>query len=208
MVHLYLSNVWQTRNEIRSFFFRFYWKQKHNETAVPVTSSNPPIRTTRIKKKQKQKIRNISCIKKTHASTLYHYTSSVIHIYIFTNIWKIENNNGNIKIKETTIGIKHQIIMRAGTIYIFLFCFIVPIMHHSWKYRTGITAEAWSAGQIMHVCPLCVRVLFVVLLTFILVLNFCVHSCSTCQSRKPPTRRLSLWRREEFLRLEYHCQQQ
>lgn len=101
--------------------------------------------------------------KKPHASTLYHYTSSVIHIYIFTNIWKIENNNGNIKINQTTIGIKHQIIMRAGTIYIyiiFLFlCFYcsyhAPFLEVQDRHHGGGVCVARPPGQIMHVCPPC-----------------------------------------------------
>lgn len=56
-----------------------------------------------------------------------------------------------IKTKETTIGIEHQIIMRAGTRYIFFVCFIVPIMHHFWKYRTGIEVSAWP-GQLNRSC--------------------------------------------------------
>lgn len=58
--------------------------------------------------------------------------------------------------------------MRAGTTHFFLFVLLFPIMHRFWKYRTGFavqTVSVWTE-QIMHVCPLCVCVLFVVLLTF------------------------------------------
>lgn len=58
--------------------------------------------------------------------------------------------------------------MRAGTTHFFLFVLLFPIMHRFWKYRTGVavqTVSVWTE-QIMHVCPLCVWVLFVVLLTF------------------------------------------
>lgn len=99
--------------------------------------------------------------KKTHASTLYHYTSSVIHIYIFTNIWKIENNNGNIKIKETTIGIKHQIIMRAGTIYIFFVSFYcshhAPFLEVQDRHHCGGLVSWTDHARLSTVCPCAFR---------------------------------------------------
>ena len=58
---------------------------------------------------------------------MYHYTSSsVIHIYIFTNIWKIENNNENIKIKRDNNW--HQTSNNYACWHntFFSFCFIVP----------------------------------------------------------------------------------
>lgn len=98
--------------------------------------------------------------KKTHASTLYHYTSSVIHIYIFTNIWKIENNNGNIKIKET-IGIKHQIIMRAGTIYIFFVSFYcshhAPFLEVQDRHHCGGLVSWTDHARLSTVCPCAFR---------------------------------------------------
>lgn len=64
-----------------------------------LVSLSSPIRTIIVRKKNYKHL----CIKKvSHASTLYHYTS-VIHIYIFTSLPKIENKT-NIKInnKKTT----------------------------------------------------------------------------------------------------------
>lgn len=63
--------------------------------------------------------------------------------------------------------------MRAGTIHFFFytFCFIVPIMHHIWKYRTGSAVQVsvcvvWSVRQFRtdHAyVSTCVCVLFIVL---------------------------------------------
>lgn len=52
----------------------------------------------------------------------------------------------------------------------FSFCFIVPIMHHFWKYRTGVAVQvsvcvAWSARQnrscmSVHIVSVCLLLCF------------------------------------------------
>lgn len=73
-----------------------------------------------------------------------------------------------------------------SNVFFFHLCFIVPIMHHFWKYRTGVTVQMFLwPGQLnraVHAClSACVSVLFVVLLRPVLVLYFCVLSSCTRQ---------------------------
>lgn len=78
------------------------------------------------------------------------------YLYIHKHLKNRKNNGGNIKIKETTIGIKHQIITRAGTIYIFFlfYCsFHAPFLEVEGQRVCADVCAACSARQIMHVCP-------------------------------------------------------
>lgn len=79
----------------------------------------------------------------------------------------------------------------------FSFCFILPVMHHFWKYRAGVAVQAavclaWSARQNGS----CMSVRFVSV-CFSLCFNiyphpdFYVHS--TCQSTTTNTQTEPLW---------------
>ena len=84
------------QNKASFFFFIFYWKQKHNETAVPVTLA--PNKNNQ-NKKTTQKIRNISCIKKFSCEYFVplHIIISNTYLYIHKHLknrkqeWKYQN---------------------------------------------------------------------------------------------------------------------